>query len=84
VAVVYRSPIGGVITVPVGTVALSHGWAPTLPMLTASAVEGALSGGTAQVALRFTALSGSSQIDDVFVDPRVAWHLPNSVQVAGR
>ena len=72
VTVVYRSPIGGVVTVPVGAVALSHGWQPSLPMLTASAVEGALSGGTAQVALRFTAVGGASQIDDVFVDPRVA------------
>jgi hypothetical protein len=53
-------------------VTLSHDWQPTLPMLTASAVEGALSRGTAQVALRFTAIGGASQIDDVFVDPRVA------------
>jgi hypothetical protein len=41
-------------------------------MLTASAVPGALTGGTAQVALRFTALLGASQIDDVFVDPRMS------------
>jgi hypothetical protein len=71
VSVVYRSPIGAVVAVPVGTVALSQGWQPSLPMLTASAVEGALSGGTTQVALRFTAVGGTSQIDDVFVDPRV-------------
>lgn len=32
-----------------------------------------LSGGTAQVALRFTELTGSSQIDDVYVDPRMHW-----------
>ena len=40
-------------------------------MLTASAVTGALAGGTTQVALRFTALLGPSQIDDVYVDPRL-------------
>jgi hypothetical protein len=42
-------------------------------MLTLAAVPGLLTGGTSQVALRFTALTGSSQIDDVFVDPRMRW-----------
>jgi hypothetical protein len=71
VQVVYKLPLLGATAVPVGTVALSGAWAPSAPMLTASAVTGLLSGGTAQVALRFTALTGSSQIDDVFVDPRM-------------
>jgi hypothetical protein len=71
VQVVYRLPLLGPVAVPVGTVALSGSWAPSAPMLTASAVTGLLSGGTTQVALRFTALTGSSQIDDVFVDPRM-------------
>jgi hypothetical protein len=73
VSVVYRLPLLGPVAVPVGAVALSGNWAPSLPMLTASAVTGALSGGTAEVALRFTALTGGSQIDDVFVDPRMRW-----------
>lgn len=30
-----------------------------------------MNGGTAQLALRFTALSGGSQIDDVYFDPRM-------------
>jgi hypothetical protein len=72
VSVVYRDPILGTVTLPVGTVALSGSWQPTQPMLTASAVEGALSGGTAQMALRFTAIGGGSQIDDIFIDPRGA------------
>ena len=38
-------------------------------MLTGSAVGGLLSNGTAPLALRFTELTGTSQIDDVFVDP---------------
>jgi hypothetical protein len=71
VSVVYRLPLLGPVAVPVGTVALSGSWAPSAQMLTASAVTGLLSGGTTQVALRFTALTGSSQIDDVFVDPRM-------------
>jgi len=70
VSVVYRNLLGGTLAIPVGTVSLSGSWQPTLPMATASAVAGALNGGTAQVALRFTAIGGASQIDDVFIDPR--------------
>ena len=71
VQVVYQSVLGLPVTLPVGTVALGGTWAPSAPMLTASAVPAALSGGTAQVALKFTAVTGSSQLDDVFVDPRM-------------
>ena len=70
VQVVYKTALGAV-ALPLGTVALSGAWQPTLPMLTGSVVGGLLSGGTAQAALRFTALTGSSRIDDVFVDPRM-------------
>lgn len=68
--VVYQTALGTV-TLPLGTVLASEEWEPTLPMLTGSALAGALSGGTAEVALRFTALTGSSRLDDVFVDPRM-------------
>jgi hypothetical protein len=61
----------GPVSVPLGVVALSGEWQPTLPMLTGSLATGALSGGTAEVALRFTALTGASRVDDVFVDPRM-------------
>jgi hypothetical protein len=71
VQVVYTLPGVGQVTIPVGASALSGSWRPSLPMLTASAVPGVLSDGTAQVALRFTQLTGSAQIDDVFVDPRM-------------
>jgi hypothetical protein len=70
VQVVYRTLLGSV-ALPLGVVALSGEWEPTLPMLTGSVVTGVLSGGTAEAALRFTALTGSSRIDDVFVDPRM-------------
>jgi len=70
VQVVYRTALGTV-SLPVGAVALAGNWQPTLPMLTGSVVGGLLSGGTAQVSLRFTALTGSSRIDDIFVDPRM-------------
>lgn len=71
VSVVYKLPLLGAVAVPVGVFALGGSWQPSVPMLTASAVTGLLSGGTTNVALRFTALTGSSQIDDVFVDPKM-------------
>jgi hypothetical protein len=71
VSVVYNEPLVGQVAVPVGVVALSGSWQPTSSMLTLSAVQGVLSGGTAQVALRFTAVLGAAQIDDVYVDPRM-------------
>jgi hypothetical protein len=70
VQVVYKTLLGPV-ALPLGAAALSTSWQPTAPMLTGSVVLGALSGGTAQVALRFTALTGSSQIDDIYIDPRM-------------
>lgn len=73
VSVVYKEPLLGPVAIPIGPVALSRTWGPSLPMLTASAVQGIVNGllaqGTPQVALRFTALTGSSNVDDVFVDP---------------
>jgi hypothetical protein len=72
VSVVYKEPLVGDVALPVGVVALSGAWKPSAQMLTASVVTGLLSGGTANVALRFTALTGNSQIDDVFVDPRMS------------
>ncbi len=71
VSVVYKLPLLGSVAVPVGPVALSSNWSPSLPMLTASVLTGILHGGTAPMAVRFTALTGSSQIDDVFVDPHM-------------
>ncbi len=72
VQVVYDDPIVGRVVLPVGVVALSKNWQPSLPMLTASAVQGVLKNGVAQVSLRFTAVVGSSSIDDVYVDPRLS------------
>lgn len=69
VQVVYPTLLGS-IALPLGAVALSPTWGPTLPMLTGSVLGALLSNGTTQLSLRFTAVTGTSQIDDVFVDPR--------------
>jgi hypothetical protein len=55
--------------IPVGVAVAGGEWSPSPVMLTLSAVMGALSGGTAEVSVTFTGLSGDPQIDDVFVDP---------------
>jgi hypothetical protein len=70
VAVVYKTVLGSV-ALPLGVAAPGGSWEPTAPMLTGSVVGGLLSGGTAQAALRFTALTGKSQVDDVYIDPRM-------------
>ncbi len=73
VSIVYKEPLLGPVTLPIGPVVLSAKWGPSLPMLTASAVQSVVNElvgqGTPQVALKFTALIGSSQIDDIYVDP---------------
>jgi hypothetical protein len=67
--VVYKLPLLGSTALPIGAIALSPKWAPSLPLLTASVVTGLLNGGTAEVALRFTAVLGASSVDDIYVDP---------------
>jgi hypothetical protein len=72
VSVVYRLPILGPTAIPVGTLALQSGdWSPSAMMLTASTVPGLLTNGTAQMALRFTALTGNVAVDSIYVDPRM-------------
>ncbi|MGN6869128.1 MAG: hypothetical protein ACTHMY_12080 [Solirubrobacteraceae bacterium] len=63
------SLVAGGSVVPAGVAAAGGQWAPTPVMLTTSAVLGASSGGTAEVSIAFTGLSGNPRVDDVFVDP---------------
>jgi hypothetical protein len=73
VSIVYKEPLLGTTSVLVGTVALSGNWAPSAQMNTLAVAQGVVNallvGTTPQVALRFTALTGSSNIDDVYIDP---------------
>jgi len=57
------------IPIPAGVAVAGGTWEPSLPMVTTSAVLGALSGGSAQVEIEVTALTGNPQVDDVFIDP---------------
>ena len=69
VELVYRDGLLGLVSVPVGAVLPSSSWQPTPVFLTASAVAAAVAGGEAPLALRFTSVAGTWQVDDVFVDP---------------
>jgi len=63
------SVVYGSLVIPAGVVVAAGDWAPTPVMITGSLVGGLLSGGTAQVSLKLTGLTGSPQADDVLVDP---------------
>jgi hypothetical protein len=77
VSIVYQEPLLGPVALPVGVIALDGTWQPSAQFQTLapeqSIVNSLLAAGMPQVALRFTALTGSSQIDDVFIDPERAW-----------
>jgi hypothetical protein len=73
VSIVYKEPLVGSLTVPVGVIALAGAWGPSAQMSTLSLAQGVVNallvGKNPEVALRFTAVTGSSEIDDVFIDP---------------
>jgi hypothetical protein len=55
--------------IPTGLAFASGTWSPSPVLMTGGAIIGAFSGGTGQVSLRLTALTGHPQVDDVFIDP---------------
>jgi hypothetical protein len=61
--------LSGGLDIPCGVAVAGGPWLPTPVMVTSSAVVAALSGGTAEVSLRLTALTGDPRVDDVWVDP---------------
>jgi hypothetical protein len=61
------------LAIPAGVAIAGGSWAPSPVAVTASAITGALNGGTAQVSLRFTSVLGNPRVSDVFIDPRGRW-----------
>jgi hypothetical protein len=57
------------LTIPTGIAVAAGSWVPTAPFLTGSGIVGALHGGTAQINLVVSGLTGNPQVDDVFIDP---------------
>lgn len=69
VSAVLDNPLGGTLTVPVGVVAGTGSWQPTLPILVGANLLATLGGGNAAVAFTFTPVTGNWRVDDVYVDP---------------
>jgi hypothetical protein len=67
--VVAMTIVDGNVDIPAGIAVAGSNCLPTPVMLTSSAVAAATSNGVAQVSLRLTGLTGSAQVDDVFIDP---------------
>jgi hypothetical protein len=61
------------VAIPAGVAVAGGGWAPSPVAITASAITGALNGGTANVSIRFTSVLGTPKVSDVFIDPRGRW-----------
>lgn len=57
--------LSGNLDIPCGVAVAGGRWLPSPVMVTSSAVMAALSGGTAEVSLRLTALARNPQVDDV-------------------
>jgi hypothetical protein len=68
VSVLYPTILGQV-ELAVGLVAPTSAWGPAPPMSTVTAILGLVQGATAPIVVRFTAVLGTSQIDDVYIDP---------------
>ena len=60
---------GAILTTPVGVVASTGSWQPTLPLPIVTNLLPLLPGEHTPVAFRFTAVGGDWSVDDVWVDP---------------
>ena len=63
------SLVYGNIAIPSGIAVAGSHWFPTPVTVTAAAVAATASGGSAQVSVRLTGVSGNPQVDDVLIDP---------------
>ena len=62
--------LGGLVkSLPIGLVLAGQNWQPTLPYPVLASLLPLLPGEMTPVKFRFTPLSGSWQVDDVYVDP---------------
>lgn len=70
VTILYNNLVLGIVPLPVGTVTPAGTWQPSAQLTTGSLLGTLTSLGNAQVSMRFTAVGGTAQISDVYVDPR--------------
>jgi hypothetical protein len=69
VEVLFEDGFGNEQSAPIGVITAGTQWAPTAPLPIVVNLLPLLPGSHTAVAFRFTAASGSVQIDDVYVDP---------------
>jgi hypothetical protein len=67
---VYETAAGS-ITIVGKKITLKSSWEPSPIMHTGALLVTAITGGSAHLGLRFTTLSGTADIDDVYIDPRM-------------
>ena len=63
------SVVYGKITIPAGVAVAGSVWFPSPVTVTSSPVLATASGGTAEVSVRLTGVTGNPRVDDVFIDP---------------
>ncbi|MDF2776073.1 MAG: hypothetical protein K0S86_5574, partial [Geminicoccaceae bacterium] len=63
------SVVYGDITIPAGVAVAGSAWIPSPVTLTTSPILATASGGSAQVSVRLTGVSGNPRVDDIFIDP---------------
>jgi hypothetical protein len=68
VEVIADSPLGRTV-LPIGVAVGTGTWAPSLPLVMAANALSLLPGDATQARFRFTPVTGSWQVDDVYVDP---------------
>lgn len=69
VEVLFQDAFGNVLFAPIGVVAGTGSWQPTLPMTVIANLLPLLPGDHTPVRFRFTTVTGGIQIDDTYVDP---------------
>jgi hypothetical protein len=69
VEVLFEDSLGNVLSAPIGTGVLSTTWQPSVPALVVANLLPLLPDQKTAVAFRFRALTGSWNVDDVYVDP---------------
>jgi len=69
VEVLFEDSLGQVVALPIGAGVLGTSWQPSLPAVVTASLLPLLPDQKTAVAFRFRALSGSWNLDDVYVDP---------------
>jgi hypothetical protein len=71
--VLFEDSLGQVLALPIGAGALNAGWSPSLPAPVVANLLPLLPNSKTAVAFRFRAVTGSWNVDDVYVDPYRSW-----------